>query len=185
VRSTLSIVWGTLCVEVNDVSECYNILPYSDDRKDILIFIIFYWSRPNGLENSTRVSYRSKHSLLISFLYLFHVHLYPLNLPLRSTFLTPLLQAFIYVSCGGVRASLIGTSVSIWTIIPVSVDRWWWVWCGKWNENQQGNPSTHCHTVHHKSHMIWPSNPGRGGGNPATNRVTYDTIFLLTLQNFA
>jgi hypothetical protein len=31
-------------------------------------------------------------------------------------------------------------------------------------------------TVHHKSHMSWPDmNPGRRGGKPATNRLSYGT----------
>jgi hypothetical protein len=33
-----------------------------------------------------------------------------------------------------------------------------------------------CRFIHHKSHRIWPgSNPGRRGGKPATNRLSYGT----------
>jgi hypothetical protein len=33
-----------------------------------------------------------------------------------------------------------------------------------------------CHFVHHKPHMLCPdANPGRRGGKPATNRLTYGT----------
>jgi hypothetical protein len=35
-----------------------------------------------------------------------------------------------------------------------------------------------CHFVHHKSHVIdLSSNSDRSGGNPATNRLSYDTAF--------
>jgi hypothetical protein len=34
------------------------------------------------------------------------------------------------------------------------------------------------HFVHHKSHMTWPgANPGRRGGKPATNRMSYGTAY--------
>jgi hypothetical protein len=46
----------------------------------------------------------------------------------------------------------------------------------------RGNRSTRrkpvpVHFVHHKSHISWPpgSNPGRRGGKPATNRLSYGT----------
>jgi hypothetical protein len=33
---------------------------------------------------------------------------------------------------------------------------------------------SHCHSVHHKSHMPCPGvNSGRRGGKPATNRLSY------------
>jgi hypothetical protein len=33
-----------------------------------------------------------------------------------------------------------------------------------------------CHFVHHKRHMLCPdANPGRRGGKPATNRLSYGT----------
>jgi hypothetical protein len=36
------------------------------------------------------------------------------------------------------------------------------------------------HFVHHKSNMTWPgANPGRRGGNPATNRLSHGTAFPL------
>jgi hypothetical protein len=33
-----------------------------------------------------------------------------------------------------------------------------------------------CQFVHYKSHMSWPdANPGRRGGKPVTNRLSYGT----------
>jgi hypothetical protein len=40
-----------------------------------------------------------------------------------------------------------------------------------------------CHFVHHKSHMTCPgSKPGRRGGKPATNRQSYGTAKINTLE---
>jgi hypothetical protein len=41
------------------------------------------------------------------------------------------------VSWGGVRLSLLGTSATIWPIVPVPNDRWW-MWSSRWNEHWQG-----------------------------------------------
>jgi hypothetical protein len=42
-----------------------------------------------------------------------------------------------------------------------------------------------CHFVHHISHMTWPgANPGRRGGKPMTNRLSYATAYLHHLTQF-
>jgi hypothetical protein len=47
-------------------------------------------------------------------------------------------QNLFIISCGGVRLSPLGTSVTIWPIVPAPDDRW--VWSSRWNENWQGKP---------------------------------------------
>jgi hypothetical protein len=38
-----------------------------------------------------------------------------------------------------------------------------------------------CHFVHHKPHMLCPgANPGRRGGKPVTNGLSYGTAFTVT-----
>jgi hypothetical protein len=38
-----------------------------------------------------------------------------------------------------------------------------------------------CRFVHHKSHMLPEVNPGRHGGKPATNRLSYGTAFCAAI----
>jgi hypothetical protein len=35
-----------------------------------------------------------------------------------------------------------------------------------------------CHSLHHKSHKSLGVNPGRRSGKPATNRLSYGTVFF-------
>jgi hypothetical protein len=67
-----------------------------------------------------------------------------------------------------------------WPIVPAPDDRWWWLWRNWWNEDWQVKPKY--------SEKTCPSatlsttnptcldpvmNPGRRGGKPATNRLSY------------
>jgi hypothetical protein len=45
----------------------------------------------------------------------------------------------LFFPCGGVRQSLLGTSATLWPILPAPDDRWW-VWNSRWKENLQGKP---------------------------------------------
>jgi hypothetical protein len=75
-----------------------------------------------------------------------------------------------------------------WPIVPAPDDRWWWLWRSWWNEDWQGKPKYWEKTcpVPLCPPEIPPdlgSNPGRGGGKPATNRLSYGTARDVTLQN--
>jgi hypothetical protein len=59
-------------------------------------------------------------------------------------------------------------------------DRWGWVWSNWWNEDSQGKPKysekTYCSATLSTTNPTWPdpcANPGRRGGKPATNRLSY------------
>jgi hypothetical protein len=67
-----------------------------------------------------------------------------------------------------------------WPIVPAPDNRWWWLWRTWWNEDWHGKPKY--------TEKTWPSatlsttnptwlgpglNPGRRGGKPATNRLSY------------
>jgi hypothetical protein len=69
-----------------------------------------------------------------------------------------------------------------WPIVPAPVDRWWWLWRSRWNENWQEKrkywektcPSATLFTTN----PTWPDmdlNPSRRGGKRATNRLSYGT----------
>jgi hypothetical protein len=80
-----------------------------------------------------------------------------------------------------VRLSPLGTSATIWPIIPAPDDRWW-VWSNWWNENWQGKPKyleeTCPGATLSTTNPTWPdlgSNPVHRGGKPATNRLSYGT----------
>jgi hypothetical protein len=68
-----------------------------------------------------------------------------------------------------------------WPIVPALDDRWW-LWSSWWNEDWQGKPkyseNTYPSATLSTTNPTWPdlgSNPGRRGGKPATNRLSYGT----------
>jgi hypothetical protein len=84
------------------------------------------------------------------------------------------------VSWGGVTLSPPGTSTTNWPIVPAPTDRWWWMWSSRCNENWQGKPKysekTCLSDTLYTVNPILPylgSNPGRRGGKPGTNRLSY------------
>jgi hypothetical protein len=95
-----------------------------------------------------------------------------------STSVTP---RFSLIILSGVRLSPLGTSATNWPIVPAPDDRWW-VWSSRWNDNLQGKPmyseKTCPSATLSSTNPTWPdpgSNPGRRGGKPATNRLSYGT----------
>jgi hypothetical protein len=88
---------------------------------------------------------------------------------------------FFLVSWSGVRLSPLGTSATIWPIVPAPDDIW--VWCSRWNENWQGKPkyseetcpsATFSATNHTWLHL--GSNWDGRGGKPATNCRSHGTV---------
>jgi hypothetical protein len=74
---------------------------------------------------------------------------------------------------GGVQFGPLGTVATNWPIVPTP---------GDYNDGEIGGTIVgrrslpQCHFIHHKPHMLCPdANPGRRGGKPATNRLSYVT----------
>jgi hypothetical protein len=91
------------------------------------------------------------------------------------------LAFFFLVSWGGLRLSPLGTSATVWPIVPAPEDRWW-VWSNWWNENWQRKPKYSEKTCRSATlsttNRTWAdlgSNLGHRGGKPATNRLSYGT----------
>jgi hypothetical protein len=68
----------------------------------------------------------------------------------------------------------------LWPIVPAPDDRWGWLWRNWWNDDWQGKPKysekTCSRATLSTTNPTWPdlgSNPGRHGGKPATNRLSY------------
>jgi hypothetical protein len=84
---------------------------------------------------------------------------------------------YMYVFSHGVRLSPLGTAATVWPIVPVPDDRWWWLCSNRWNANWQGKPKyserTFPSTTLSATNPTW-SDPGSNpGGKPATNRQSY------------
>jgi hypothetical protein len=93
---------------------------------------------------------------------------------------------FTYFFLSGMRLSPLGTAATSGLLYqPQMIDEGD---CGAIGEMKigRGNQSTgrnlpQRHFVHHKFHMTRPGlNPGRRGGKPATNRLSYGAAYLLT-----
>jgi hypothetical protein len=68
--------------------------------------------------------------------------------------------------------------VGLWVLAPD--DRWWWLWGNWWNEDWQGKTKYSKKTcpivTFSTTNPTWLDpglNPGRRGGKPATNRLSY------------
>jgi hypothetical protein len=77
-------------------------------------------------------------------------------------------------------------------IIPAPEDRWWWMWSNRWNANWQGKPKYSekicpCAnlSITNPSGLDPGSNPGRHGGKPKTNRLSYDTAIRKSFRDFS
>jgi hypothetical protein len=98
---------------------------------------------------------------------------------------------FFLVSWGGVRLGLVGTSATIWSIVPAPDDWWWWMYSSWWKENWHGklkySEKTCPNATLFTTNPAWPdlgSNPSRRSGKPATNRLNYGTAALRLEANF-
>jgi hypothetical protein len=67
-----------------------------------------------------------------------------------------------------------------WSIVPAPDGRWGWLWRNSWNEDWQGKPKysekTYRSATLNTKNPTWLDpvlNPGRRGGKPATNRLSY------------
>jgi hypothetical protein len=71
-----------------------------------------------------------------------------------------------------------------WPIVPAPDDRWWWLWRNWWNEDWPGkqkySEKTCPSVILSTTNPTWLDpvlNPGRCGGKPATNRLSYGAAF--------
>jgi hypothetical protein len=89
---------------------------------------------------------------------------------------------------GEVQLGPLGTAATDWPIVPAPGWLWWRIW---WNEDWQGKskysektcPSATLSTTN----PTWPypgSNPGRRGGKPATNRLSYGAACIMKLDKY-
>jgi hypothetical protein len=82
-----------------------------------------------------------------------------------------------------------GTSATAWSIVPAPDDRWRWTCSSWWNENWQGKPKYSEETCPNATlstiNPTWSdlgSNPGRRGGKPATNHLSYGTAEMRDIE---
>jgi hypothetical protein len=98
-------------------------------------------------------------------------------------FLETVSLAYLYFF-HGVRLSSLDTAATVWPVIPAPDDKRWWLWSSLRNANWQGKPKYSEKTCPSitlpTTNPTWPdpgSNPGRRGGKPATNRLSYCTAY--------
>jgi hypothetical protein len=72
-----------------------------------------------------------------------------------------------------------------WPIVPAPDDRWWWLWRNWLNEDWQGKPKysekTCPSATLSTTDPTWLDlglNPGRRGGKPATNGLSYGAAWM-------
>jgi hypothetical protein len=75
-----------------------------------------------------------------------------------------------------------------WSYCTAPDDRWGWLWSNWWNEDWQGkskySEKTCPSAILSNTNPTWPdpgANPGRRGGKPANNRLSYGAAFLYTV----
>jgi hypothetical protein len=97
-----------------------------------------------------------------------------------------LLLLFIIISGDGTKSTRY--CGHFWPIVLAPDDRWGWLWSSRWNEDWQGKPKylekTCPSATLSTANPTWPdpgSNPGRRGGKPATNRLSYGAALVNTL----
>jgi hypothetical protein len=112
----------------------------------------------------------------------------PLQISLLRKF-TRSIGPWVIIILSGVRLSQLGTSATVWPIVPAPDDRWWWLWNNWWNEDWQGNPKFSektCSTaISSTTNPTWPdqgSDVGRRGGKLTTNRLSYGTTCISPLS---
>jgi hypothetical protein len=85
---------------------------------------------------------------------------------------------FLIISWGGVRQSPLGTSATVWPIVPAPDDRWW---CVEQSVEWELAAET-CHSATlSTTNPACPdlgSNAGRRGGKPVTNRLSYGKAMI-------
>jgi hypothetical protein len=88
------------------------------------------------------------------------------------------------------RLSLLGTSGTNWPIIPAPDDRWLWLWSSRnenWRTKRKYSEKTCPSVTLSTTNPTWPdlvSNPGRRGGKPATNRLSYGCSVYRTTGHY-
>jgi hypothetical protein len=87
--------------------------------------------------------------------------------------------------CVGLRLCSLGTSASIWPIVPSLDDGWWWTWSNQWNgwKGKTKYSEKTCRSAAlSTTNPTWPelgSNPGHRGWKPATYRLSWQFMYML------